>query len=281
MASSRGLIRYLLVSLIGIVIGGIFLLPVNVLEQFFLDVRISLAILGTDEGESSDEIVLVLMDGLSEKELGVPAGSEWRQFFPLFIEKLYDAGAAAVVFDLEFLTQEAEFDTALADTAAEYGRVIAGEYEFGSTTDTLIDSFYGIGSLRVEAFNGVPRRVPFLKGSERPPISILAAGILSDDMVSETITQNQGFWISYNHPMGYFTTFSFSEVLNASEGRIADSRRTPLSIVQGKVVLVGMDLPGIDRHPFPNTLRRKIPGVYGQAFAIDTILSGSQLDTIP
>ena len=212
------------------------------------------------------------MDTESEGALGVPVGSKWREFFPGFIHTLDGAGAKAVVFDLEFLSEEPELDGEFAKQISAAGNVLAGEWDYNTTLEELAGAFAGIGSLRVEAVKGKPRRIRFPEGEGRLPLSILAAEFFTGRKTDASVLENGSFWIFFDRPSDSFPVFTFSDVYLSENGRVADERKTPLSIFKDKIVLVGIDLPGQDRHSFPYTFGSKIPGVFGQAAAIQTAL---------
>lgn len=274
-------LRVALVWLIAVAVGAIFFGPLNRLEMFFLDARFVITTAFSGMAEISDDIVIVLMDTESEKTLGVPVGSRWREFFPGFIETLNTAGARTIVFDLEFLSEEPDFDTEFARQISAAGNVISGEWDYNTTLEELSRAFAEIGSLRVEAVRGNPRRIRFNVGEGRLPVSILAAEFFTGGETKSSVIEEGSFWIFFDRPSDRFPSFSFSEVYLAANGRIADERKTPLSFFKDKLVLVGIDLPGLDRHSFPYTFGSKIPGVFGQAAAIQTALSGEYLVSVP
>ena len=274
-------LRVALVWVFSVLAGAILLSPLNLVEMFFLDARFVITAAFSGLTDTSDDIVVVLMNAKSESVLGVPVGSEWREFFPGFINTLDDAGAKAVVFDLEFLSEEAELDAEFARQVIAAGNVIAGEWDYDTTVEELADAFAGIGSLRVEAVKGNPRRIRFSGGEGRLPLSILAAELLTGRKTDDSVIEDGGFWIFFDRPSDRYSAFAFSDVYLAENGRIADERKTPLSIFKNKIVLVGIDLPGMDRHAFPYTFGSKIPGVFGQAAAIQTALSERFLKTAP
>jgi class 3 adenylate cyclase len=267
------MLRVALVWLFSVLIGAIFLSPLNLIEMFFLDARFVITAAFSGVGDSTDDIAIVLMNTESESELGVPVGSEWREFFPDFIHTLDDAGSKAIVFDLEFLSEEVELDAEFARQISAAGNVIAGEWDYNTTIEGLADAFSGIGSLRVEAVKGNPRRIRFPDGEGRLPLSILAAELFTGRKTDDSVVEGGGFWIFFDSPSDRYPAFVFSDVYLAENGRISDERKTPLSIFKDKIVLVGIDLPGLDRHAFPYTFGSKIPGVFGQAAAIQTALS--------
>ena len=270
--------RWLTLSALSALLGAVFLGPLNVVERLFLDARFVVVSQLSDRSASSEHVTIVLLDERSEARIGIPVGSDWREFFPEIIDILVDAGAKVIVFDMEFLAEEPEWDQALSDRIEAAGNVIAGEWERGTTVARLSDSFDGIGSLRVKAVNGVPRSIAF--GAEQEPLSLLAAAHFASDPGNLPSTGGH-FWISFFQPTAYFPTFSFVDLLDADGERMANPRATPLSVFRDKAVLIGTDLPGVDRYVFPHTLGETIPGVYGHAYAVETLLSNRPLSAVP
>jgi class 3 adenylate cyclase/CHASE2 domain-containing sensor protein len=247
----------------------------NLLERFLLDARFAIAAAIVPAGARSGEVALVLMDEASETALGVPYGSRWRAFHPRLLSVLGDAGAKLVVFDTVFFGEEPEFDAAFAAALRTSGNVIAGEAPGSRTTPAIRSAMLDIGWLGIGEYGSVPREV-----APGPP----DAGM---DPLSSTVVRHftgssgspSRFWIDYRHPAAYFPAFSYVDLLNAADGRIADDDHTPLSLLQGKIVLVGRDIPGGDEFTLPSAPGRLLPGVTGHAYAVQTLLSGSPIRT--
>jgi adenylate cyclase len=78
-------------------------------------------------------------------------------------------------------------------------------------------------------------------------------------------------WIDYLGPSGTFTNLSFGDVY---------AGRTPPSVFRGKIVVIGPTAPSLqDLHPTPTD--GQMPGAEVQANAIDTVLRGFPLSTVP
>ncbi len=266
--------RALLVFLAGLAAGSLFLGEENPVELFSLDLRFAAAAALAPEGEISDRVAIVLMDRGSEEALGQPSGVSWRRYHPSLVDTLLASGAALVVFDAEFAEESPEWDAALGSSFRASGRVVAGESFPGGTASSLRASFAAIGDLRIRSYYSVPRRV---LPTATPPLCAAAARILAADGGSPAPELGpEGFWIDFREPPDYFPALPYAAVLGAREGRAADEARTPVSVFAGKAVLVG-DAVGADRHPFPNSLGMKRPGVLGQAYALETLLESSPI----
>ncbi len=275
-----GKLRVPLIWVFSVLIGSIFLGPLNPLEMLFQDAHFIISTALT-HASGDDTVVFVLLDSKSEKDLHTPFGTAWREFFPGFIETLHKAGAKVIVFDLEFLSREDRFDGALAGQISAAGNVVAGEWDYNTTAETLKGAFSAVGSLRVEAISGKPRSIRLTGEAGELPLSVVAAQTYAGRDLVQPVADAGRFWIYFDRAPETYHRFSFSDVYAAEGGRIADVRRTPLSLFKDRIVLVGIDLPGTDRHSFPHTLEAGVAGVYGQAAAIETVLSGRFLYRLP
>jgi len=264
---------------LGILIGAVVFKGENFLERLFIDLRFFIVSSLHVEDALSDRVAIVTMDNRSEDVLKVRFGSKWRQFHPGLIEKLNEAGAALIVFDSKFLDEEPQWDPGLAQAVQRAGNVIAGEDEPVSTTPALRDAFLAIGDLRWMALGKVPR---FVGLSDDPaamrPLSVVAveqyarrSGTPAPDA---RFRRSPGFWIDFRREPDYFFSFAYADVYLAAEGRMRNAERTAMSVFKDKIVLVGLDdrTSQADRFVFPNTMLRQYPGVYGQAYAVETVL---------
>lgn len=249
----------------------------NPLELALLDARFAVAAAVAPAAERSTQIAIVLMDEASEAALGVPYGSRWRAFHPGLLSVLKDAGASLVVFDAEFVGEEPDLDPALATALRASGNAIAGVVKEGATSPAVRAALLDTGSLAIREYGGVPREV--VSGSPAEGREALSACAVRHFRGAEPADLR--FWIDFRSPPRYFPTFSYVDVLRAAEGRVADADRTPLSLFQGRIVLVGRDIPGGDRFSLPPAPGRQLPGVLGQAYAVQTLLAGTPVRTLP
>jgi class 3 adenylate cyclase/CHASE2 domain-containing sensor protein len=267
-----------------IVFNGVALGPENFLERWFIDLRFFIAAHLREQDSVSDRIAIVLMDTGSEKALGVPFGTKWRQFHPDLIRTLNDAGASLIVFDAMFYDEDPEYDPALIAAIGKAGNVVAGEDGILSTPRSFRDAFSAIGNLRIPPLGGKPRYVTLDRASPAglKPLSLVAvegyAERTGGSGVDPWVTRASGFWIDFRHPFDYFPSFSYADVLKPEEGRLNDLHEGasfPLSVFADRIVFIGRDEGETgrnDRFVFPNSMGRTYPGVYGQAFATDAIL---------
>ena len=270
----------------GLVLGAFVFKGDNFLERLLIDLRFFMVSSLHVQEHESDTIAIIRIDTRSEKELALPYGPKWRQFYPALIRKLNDAGASLIVFDAMFLDKENQWDTPLAAAIAKAGNVVAGEDGSRPTQEALRGTFLAVGNLSAALVMGEPRRARFgaADGPAQKPLAVVAVEAYlkrtsrpAAESAAEAGIRSvrpPGFWINYNDPAEYFPSFSFADVLEGSDGRIGDPDRTPASVFADRIVFIGLDDPtsGNDRFVFPNTLGRELPGVYGHAFAADTIL---------
>jgi len=263
----------------GLIVGAVIFRGENFLERLFIDLRFFMVSSLHVQDTVSDHVVIVTMDDRSEDVLKVRFGSKWRQFHPRLIGALNDAGASLVVFDSKFLDEELQWDPGFAAAIREAGNVIAGEDDTGSTVPGLRGTFLAIGDLRWKAIGRVPRSVA---GSAETgalrPLSLVAAEAYAERAGLKPLDARfhggSGFWINFRWEPDHFFAFSYAEVLAAADGRIANPERTAMSVFRDKIVLIGLDdrTSQADRFVFPNTMGRQYPGVYGHAYAVETIL---------
>ncbi len=197
--------------------------------------------------------VLLRITEHTEQRIGTRFGPEWRARYPDLIERLADAGARALVWDAAFVA-ESEFDDLLM---ASHPRlpVIAAEQTDRTTIETLAPHFAAIGWMELLTVDGVPRRAFGVPG--RPPLGSLAAAAVRGDITS-VVTEPR--WIDYSRDPLDVAAFDLADLLDASEERLADEARTPLSVFSGRVVFVGLDMEGVDRFRLPDG--RQAAGVY-------------------
>ena len=274
--------RQAILFALGILIGAAVFKGESFLERLFIDLRFFMVSSLHVQDTQSDRVVIVTMDNRSEDVLKVRFGSKWRQFHPGLIEKLNEAGAALIVFDSKFLDDEKQWDPGFAHGLRRAGNVVAGEDEPFSTTPALREAFLAIGDLRWKALGKVPRFVQ-LSGdpSAMEPLSVAAveehARKTGHQGPDSRFRRAPGFWIDFRREPDYFFSFSYADVYLAAEGRMQNPERTAMSVFKDKIVLIGLDdrTSQADRFVFPNTLLRQYPGVYGQAYAVETVLGNA------
>lgn len=272
--------KYTLLIAAGLLIGAVAFKGEGGLERLFIDLRFLLTATFRAQAIESQQIAIIRMDARSADILKAPQGTKWRQFHPALIAALRQAGASLIVFDAMFEGVEKEYDAQLADAFRAAGNVIAGEDIPGTTPALLRSSLLSIGDLRITLMGGIPRFVA-IRGDDAtglPPLSVLVAeeqrSRVSGAVAGAWRPEKPGFWINFRDLPGHFRSFSYADVYNAADGRLADQERTPVSFFKDRIVFIGLDDPSSlnDRFPLPTTLGTRYPGVWGHAFATETIL---------
>jgi class 3 adenylate cyclase/CHASE2 domain-containing sensor protein len=286
----RARARQALLLAVGLALGmGVFR-GENFLERLLVDLRFFIAAHARAHESISDRVAVVLMDSGSESRLAVPYGTKWRQFHPDIIRRLNEAGASLVVFDALFFDQDPVLDLPLAAAIRAAGNVMAGEDGSVLTAPGLRDSFLAIGDLRIPQMGGVPRFLhagPTARGL--PPLSVLAVRehVRRSGAALPPVPDRNRLWLDFREPLSYFPAFSYEEVLHPRDSRVQDlstGSAVPLSVFSGRIVFIGRDEGGssrADRFPFPSTLGRLSPGVYGHAYAAEMLLHGTRIARSP
>ena len=248
----------------------------------------------SDSTRRSDYAVFVKIDSESIAALGVTADSRVREYLPALLDTMLQAGVSAVVFDFYFVDEEPELDPAFIESLNRFPVTVSGTHT-GSVDDLnqrLVREFSAIGDLRFGA-GKIPRHFDVTSRepdgeSLVPHLPLVAAelyaearGIPSDDTLIPWLSDTEEgpirFRIPFRKSTVFFPSFSLIEILQSDGKRIADENRTPISILRGKIVFIGYDLPDKDRYEFPNTFGYKAPGAFGQMFAFESILNGSRI----
>lgn len=240
-----------IVSLVGAIRAGR-------LEYLLLDLRFAVSRL-PPAARVPAAVVLFRVTGQTERVVGSAYGPSWRRLYPEAIERLAAAGARAVVWDAVFAAAD-EADDDLARALARLP-VIAGESSEQTTATALRDAFAALGWLEVEAVEGVPRRA--LASPGRPALGSLAAAYAAADGLGDVgSAAADERWIDYSDDPLEVLSFDLAALLGASDERLADEARTPLSAVSGRLVFIGVDLEGVDRFRLPGSAGRTVAGVY-------------------
>ena len=284
-----------------LVVSGIIIAALVELFSFRSDMRFhdlitTVASEVSDRSEQSNYSVFVKIDSESTHLLGIQPGSQIREYLPILIETLRMAGATAVVFDLFFIDEEPDLDPAFAEALSKYPITISGAVQNGNQNNAmptmLVEKITDLGLLTVGQIGNIPRYLDIeMVTSDTTvvtlPISLIAAQYyakareiaVSDMFIPQTGNSDKAvrYWIPFRKPISYFPSFSLVHVVQADGERLADDRRTPISIFAGKAVFVGYDLPDRDQYVLPNTVGYAVPGAYGHIYAFEGILQNTKL----
>lgn len=247
-------------------------------DQRIYDYALSLFVHAQPNGVYSPDAVLVSVDAASEQRLGPLLGTKLRAHIPRLLRVLNEAGVPVVVFDLVFDQYDAssEQDQELRQAVAQHGAAVSATSDIHAVAPPLADAFAAIGSFELLAVGSVPRILPNTDDPRDPlPISLCAARLLGDE-----VSPPEHMWIDFRHPVGYFRSVSLADVVLSGEYRLADQDRTPLSVLTGKTVFVGVGTPEADRTVLPSSANKLVAGVYGHLYAYQTIRDRSWL-TVP
>lgn len=280
----RRLLEPVLFAVIGMLAALILSGPaVSQLEYRLTDLRF--AVRRAVRSNTDYPVAVLLIDRDTERAVGRPYDSSWRSEYPALIQTLGEAGAVALVFDAVFVSAEPELDAALLPAFGGPLPVVAGVTSDTRPASTLADADWLLGSLEVLAIDSVPRRTLPVRltpaaadaNTVVPPISVIAADLYHGDPDGPA---TDGFLIDYGYELERIPTFNVADVLGADEQRLADDRRTPLSVFDGRIVLMGTDLPGVDRYPIPGSGGERRPGVFAQTAATLTAINRTQTITL-
>ncbi|HPF59082.1 MAG TPA: CHASE2 domain-containing protein [Candidatus Competibacteraceae bacterium] len=100
------------------------------------------------ERPAGHPVALVTIDGQTEKEIGKPFGRDWRREHAILIDRLSQAGAKVIAFDL-FFEEPSAYDQEFADAVARardrHATVVAGFRALGDGQPELIQIFKDAG----------------------------------------------------------------------------------------------------------------------------------------
>jgi adenylate cyclase len=249
------------------------------------------------QGQSgSSNVVIVAIDDAALARYG--RISTWpRSRHAEAIRRLHDAGARVIVYDLLF-ADEGPDDAALVAAVSEAGNVVlaaAGSAsargpdgvpltysDFALPARSLQQAAAVVAHSNVETdADGRVRRVPlevssgddrvypalslaafFLQFGGKPPASLSPhGGSLPLFGRSVPIERDETMRLNYVGGRASFASLSFDQVLSGA---------FDASIVRDKIVLVGVDASGVDRHSAP--LLSDAAGIEIHANALDTLL---------
>ena len=250
---------------------------------------------------ASQDIVLVEIDNASIDALG-----RWpwpRELHAQLVNRLADAGAAAVVYDVLFTEPsagDAQFAQALARVPTFLPILLTPADENGRRravrpVEPLARAAAGLGHINLEVDgDGIVRSVALFEGdagSRWPQLmvpvwrAIREGGVKLADQAAATRDVDDParpaapgsearFLIPFGSGANTYTKVSFADVLDG---------KLPPGLLRGRVALVGVTASGLyDRFatPMSGTLG-PLPGVYIHANVLDTLLSGTEIQPVP
>lgn len=226
-----------------------------------------------------EELVVVEVDDVSFGELD----EQWpfpRSLHGDLIDRLTDAGARAVAYDVQFTepTSVAE-DNALIRAVARAGNVVLATTEVDERGRSNV--FGGEDVLRSVDARAANTLIPPDPGGDVRRIDHEVQGLESFATASVEVATGEAVdpsefegdaWIDYHGPPGTVPTVSFSKVVRG---------KVDPGFFEDKIVVVGASAPTLqDVHPTPIS-DGQMAGAEVQANAIATVLDGFPLGSAP
>lgn len=291
LADRRTLIEWLVVGLgLSLLVAWLALgSPTRRADNWIYDV-----LLGLSPGRSSEEVVVVAIDNRSIQTLGRWPWS--RTLHAQALDRLTEAGAASVGYDVLFPEPEADADPALAQALTGNGRTWLAELlqepgdngaAFGvvEPIPELAAAAAGLGHVDLTPDpDGVVRRLPlFMAAGDRTwphmtaQMRMATGGVIppARQMTrSPYLTTLRPTLIRYRGPPGSVRTVAFVDLVRGE---------VPAGFLRGKQVLVGMTADGLgDRFATPVSPHGQLrPGVEIQAALLDTLIRGDAIRATP
>jgi adenylate cyclase len=223
------------------------------------------------------DISVVAIDDDTFNVLGV----RWpfpRRLHARVIDALRQAGAKAIVYDVQFTEQtDPRDDNALIDAVGRARNVVLATTQVDARGHTnVLGGDAVLRQLHARAGNallpndpgGVLRRVAYSVGGLKT-LSVQAAEVATGRPVPRSKFNGRPAWIDYRGLPGRFDTISYWRVLR---------HRFDPRLVRGKIVVVGPTSASLqDVHPTPMSSTTLMSGPEVQANAISTVLRGLPL----
>jgi adenylate cyclase len=204
-----------------------------------------------------------------------------RHLHALVIDRLTEAGAKAIGYDVQFTepTTPRE-DNALIDAVDRAHGVVLSTTEVNERGESNVFGGEEVvrsigaraGNTTIQADpNGVLRHFPIsYDGLASFPVAVVEA---AGEAVDRGDAGGNDPWIDYRGPPGTIRYVSFSDVLRG---------KVPESLLRDKIVLVGATAPSLqDFHATPIGEEHEMPGVEVQANAVWTVENGFPLQSTP
>jgi len=226
------------------------------------------------------DVAVVAIDDVTFDELG----EQWpfpRRLHARAIDALHEAGARAIVYDVQFTEPTtARDDGALLDALARAPRTILATSETdghggtavlgGAENQRAARALVGASNVETEA-GGVIQRFPHTVGGLRS-LAVVAAERAGAPLPASRFGE-RGAWIDFRGPPGTVPSVSFSQLV---------AGRADTNLLRDRIVVIGATAPTLqDVHPTPTARERLMSGPEIQANAIWTALHGLPLRDAP
>ena len=227
------------------------------------------------------DIVLVAVDDVTFGELN----QTWpfrRRLHAKVIDRLREAGARTIAYDVQFTEQTSAFDdNALVEAVERAGNVVLATTEVGKGGSTNVlggdDFLREIGAVAASARfpndpGGVIRRM-YYQHDGLKSMGVVAAERFGGRSVDRSRFDDDVTWVDYAGPPRTVRTVSFSRVLDG---------KVPASTFRNKAVVVGPVAPTLqDVHPTSVSGDDLMSGAEVQANSLVTALDGMPLGEAP
>ena len=198
-----------------------------------------------------------------------------RTLHARMVDRLREAGARQIVYDVQFTepSEDTDEDLALYDAVARVDRVILATGEVDDDGGTRVlggdENLEQAGGARAAASTFPTDRGGAIRRYAREDTHLLTIPALVGERFGARVRDARAL-IDFRGPTGTIPTYSFADVL---EGR---------GDLRGKIVVVGATAPALqDVHTTSAPGERQMPGAEIQANAIWTALHGNPLREIP
>jgi adenylate cyclase len=245
--------------------------------------------------QKADGAVMVFLDEASHLKLQQPLNAAWdRALHARMVDRLHQAGAKAIVFDVVFSDPNPgspEKDQALAAAIRRAGNVVLGadhvpigpkESQIVPPFDLLLDAAGGIGSVEVIPGGDMVVR-EHTPETQVPSLSWAAAEASRAPVATNQAAREAHRWLNYYGPPGTIPSRSYADVLDPSV--------VPDSVFKDRAVFIGArimtrfagDRKDEYRNPFSSWVSRGadsgantmfVPGVEVQATGYLNLLNG-------
>ena len=277
-SGSASRLRVLLLAGALAVVAGVALYATGALgrlETDALDLRY-----GLRDADPPTEIAVVAID----EETFSQRGEQWpfpRSLYARAADRLRRAGAAEIVFDIQFTepTSERE-DLALYRAIERAGGAVLATSESDEEGNTNVlggdENLRAVGAVAAAAnlaheHDGIIRRFPRAVG-RLPSLAVTVAQRAGRPVPADAFEDGDA-WIDFRGGPGTIPTFSFADLLGG---------RVPARALRGRIVVVGTSAPTLqDVHATPTSEHMLMSGPEIQANAIWTALHGMPLRTVP
>ncbi len=205
------------------------------IELALLDARFLIARSVSPRVPAGAAVVLVTPD--TERAIGSTMGPHWRDRFAALQRALSEAGATAVVWEINFPPVDAALDQSFADELMKLPTVGA-ESSHAPTSEHLQSAFAGLGWAGLTIADSTPRRTQARFGL--PPLGAFAAQVAG----GQRIVRTDEVWIDYSHRIDRVPVLDMHAVLglDADGAPLADPT-TQMDAIRRAVVFVGTDFP--------------------------------------